>query len=221
MNERGSIPTKWLVAGGIAGAIVVLLLALFLVNNSVTNEGNKKQTGLNAQYNDSFNYLSDCIVRIREASGIAKGQTAALDKIITDAVQGRYQGDSSAEVGQGQLFSAITEAYPNLDGLSGTFDKVLTIASGCRVDYRDMQTKMQRMIADFEAWRTGSFITRTFGGGFPDGNLKARKGEAVLRGDEALDQMSTVVLVREASKAQETHEVEPEDPFGSTSTTGR
>jgi hypothetical protein len=212
---------RWVIPAVIAGVIVLLLIITFATKNGVTNKGNQKEQDLNAQYNDNSNYLSDCIVRIRESAGVVKGQTAALDQVLTDAVKGRYDKGSSAQVGGGQLFSAIKEAYPDLSAIGSGFDKVLTVVNGCRTDYRDIQTKLQRMIADFEKWRTGSFTVRTFGGGFPNNNLKAAKGDTILHGQAALDQMSTVVLVREAKEAQTTHEVAPEDPFGSTSTTGR
>jgi hypothetical protein len=215
-----SLP-KWVIPVGIVAIVVVLLFTLFVTKNGVTNTGNKKEATLNAQYNDNSNYLSDCITRIRESAGVVKGQTAALDQVLTDAIKGRYDQGSSAQVGGGQLFSAIKEAYPDLSAIGTGFDKVLTVVNGCRTDYRDIQTKLQHMIADFDSWRTGSFTVRTFGGGFPNNNLKAAKGDTILHGQAALDQMSTVVLVKEAKQAQTTHEITPEDPFGSTTTTGR
>jgi hypothetical protein len=198
----------------IGGVAAIIAITLFAVNNGVTNKGNVKQTALNAQYEKNINYLSDCIVRIREAAGITQGQTEALDQIITNAVKGRYEEGSSAQVGGGQLFSAITEAYPDLSGLSASFDRVLTIATGCRFDYRDEQTSLQSRIADFDSWRLGSWVARTFGGEYPTDNLIARKGDDVLTGDQALVQMRNVVVVGDASKAYETGELKAEDPFG-------
>lgn len=214
------VQRAWWIGGAIA-VVVLALIAVAVLNNGVTNTGNKKEARLNAQYNDNFNYLSDCVVRIRESAGVVRGQTAALDQVFTDAVKGRYEGDSRAQPGgSAALFSAMVEAYPDLSSLSGGFDRVLTVVNGCRTDYRDMQTKMQRMIADFESWRTGSFFVRTFGGEFPNDNLKAKRGARLLRGEAALVQMESVVVVSDARRAQETGEIETEDPFGSTSTTG-
>ena len=204
---------KWLIIGGV---VLVLAFALFVTKNNIVNTGNTKEVALNNQYLDNQNYLSDCIVRIRESAGVAKGQRDALDEIITDAVKGRYDSGSSAQVGQGALFSAITEAYPDLSALSGTFDKVLVVVNGCRTDYRGKQTQLLSMLKDFDTWRISSWTVRTFGGSdFPDENLQAQIGNKFTTGKEALVQMKTIVLVKDASGAYESGTLTPEDPFSS------
>jgi len=55
---------KWL--AGIAGVIVVLIIVL-LVKANVTSAGNRLETGLNAQYGDNQNFLSDCEVKSSQA----------------------------------------------------------------------------------------------------------------------------------------------------------
>jgi hypothetical protein len=202
---------KWLIIGGV---VLVLAFALFVTKNGIVNTGNTKEVALNAQYQDNQNYLSDCIVRIRESAGIAKGQRDALDTIITDAVQGRYDAGSTAQVGKGAMFSAITEAYPDLSALSGTFDKVLIVVNGCRTDYRGKQTQLLSMLKDFDTWRIGSWTVRTFGGSdFPDDNLQAQIGGDITTGKAALIQMKTIVLVKDATGAYKTGTLTPEDPF--------
>lgn len=205
---------KHVVAVSIVCIAVFALVLVLVTKNNIVNTGNTKEVALNAQYVDNQNYLSDCIVRIRESAGVAKGQRDALDEIITDAVKGRYDQGSSAQVGQGALFSAITEAYPDLSALSGTFDKVLVVVNGCRTDYRGKQTQLLSMLKDFDTWRIGSWTVRTFGGSnFPDENLQAQIGKNITTGKEALIQMKTIVLVKDASGAYETGTLTPEDPF--------
>ncbi len=212
---------KWALPAGIGLAVVLLLLLVnFVIGNGVTNEGNKKEADLNSQYLDNQNYLSDCVLRIRESAGVVKGEAAALDEILTDAVKGRYDEGSSAQVGGGQLFSAIVEAYPDLSALSGSFDNVLAVVNGCRTDFRGKQTQLLDKLKAYDQWRTGSWTVRHYGDGFPSNNLQARIGNTTpKRGQEALDQMYLIVTVKGNDESFETGETEAEDPFG-TNTTG-
>lgn len=213
--------TKWALPAIIGvGVIIVMLFVNFLIGNSVTNAGNKQEATLNAQYLDNQNYLSDCVLRIRESAGVVKGEAAALDEILTNAVKGRYDEGSSAQVGGGQLFSAIVEAYPDLSGLSDGFDKVLAVVNGCRTDFRGKQTEMLDKLKAYDQWRTGSWTVRHYGDGFPSNNLQARIGTTVKRGQDAYDQMFLIVTINGNDEAFETGETEAEDPFGTNTTTG-
>jgi hypothetical protein len=61
---------------------------------------------------------------------------------------------------------------------------------GCRDDFTNAQDKLQAQLGEFDAWRTGSFMVRTFGGGnFPSNNLTAKVGNQTLHGQAAEDQM--------------------------------
>jgi hypothetical protein len=193
---------------------VVLLLVGFLVNNSVTNTGNKKEATLNAQYLDNQNYLSDCITKIREVAGVTKAQSDSFTQAMNDAVKGRYDGRSAQP---GAMFSAIVENYPDLTGLNQAFERAYTTIIGCRTDYRNIQSKLLDMLRDYDSWRTGSLTVRTFGGDRPSDNLVAQIGsDRSRKGQAALDQMYTIVLVKDAKKAYEEGELTPEDPFGTT-----
>jgi hypothetical protein len=76
--------------------------------------------------------------------------------------------------------------------------------------------KLLDMLRDYDSWRTGSFTVRTFGGDRPSDNLVAQIGsDRSHKGQAALDQMYTIVLVKDAKDAYKTGEVTPEDPFGS------
>ena len=202
---------------GAIALVLVLLVSWFALSNSVTNTGNKHEADLNAQYLDNQNYLSDCITKIRESASIVKGNTAAFDQIMTDAVKGRYDDpNSSAQgaVGRGQLFSALSEQYPDLSGNTQLFDKMLTVAVGCRTDYRGKQSAMASKLQAYDTWRTGSWTARTFASGFPNDNLVATIGTEEYTGKDALKKMRQIILVSDAAKAYETGQLQPEDPFG-------
>lgn len=207
---------KFLPLIGIVGVVLVGLVVWFSVNNGVTNKGNKQQNGLNAQYSDNINYLSDCIVRVNGSANVAQAQVGAFNNVLVEVVKGRYDNDlAAARPGDSRnLISAIVEDYPDMAPLASSFDKVINILNGCRTDYRDMQTKLLTRINSFDDWRTGSWTVRTFGGEYPSDGLRAKKGDAILKSDEALEQMRTVVVVAEANKAYETGVVDSPDPFG-------
>lgn len=203
---------KWAL---VAVLVVLALIFLFVQKNSVTNAGNRKQQQLIAYYNETENVLSDCLFKTKQSIGATGAQTSALDKVLTDAVKGRYEAGSSAKPGSGNpLFSAILEAYPETAGLSKTFQDVLVTINGCRTDFKNSQSVLQTAVARFNEWREGSFMVRTFGGGnYPNSKLAIKVGTKVLTGNEALSQMRTLVVVSQAEKARETNKIENENPF--------
>lgn len=205
---------KWF---GAVGAVLLLGLLYFVISNSVTNDGNKKQQDLITYYNDTTNVLSDCLVRTKQSVGATKAQTDALDKVITDAVKGRYDGNTSAKPGGGSLFSAILEAYPDTSGLSKSFQDVMIIINGCRTDFRDSQAILQRGVTQFNQWRTGSFKVRTFGGKkYPNEDLEIAVASKSVTGKAALKQMRTLVVVEDAQSGRDTGKIDNTDPFAET-----
>ena len=205
---------KWF---GVVGAVLLLGLLYFVISNSVTNDGNKKQQDLITYYNDTTNILSDCLVKTKQSVGATKAQTDALDKVITDAVKGRYSGNTSAKPGGGSLFSAIAEAYPDTSGLSKSFQDVMIIINGCRTDFRDSQAILQRGVTQFNQWRTGSFKVRTFGGKkYPNEDLEITVASKSVTGKAALKQMRTLVVVEDAQSGRDTGKIDNTDPFAET-----
>lgn len=204
---------KWFVA---AGVIALVALIYFISHNSVVNSGNQKQQDLMADYKDTTNVLSNCLVQTKQSVGAINSQNAALDKIITDAVRGRYELGSSAKPGSGTLFSALSEQYPNTSELSKSYQQVLTIINGCRTDFKDSQSKLQASVANFNKWRTGSWTTRTFGGGsYPTHDLYVDFKGGKLYGKAALEQMSKLVVVSDAQSGRDNNSIDNNDPFGS------
>lgn len=205
---------KPVVIGGAAIVVVLIFLVGFLINNSVTNNGNKKQEDLIAYYNDTENVLSDCLKKTKQSIGLTQAQTDALDRVITDAVRGRYTEGSTAVPGEGNpLFSAIVEQYPDTAGLSKSFQDVLVVINGCRSDFRDSQAKLQANVAAFNKWRTGSLTVRTFGGEYPTNALEINFKDGTLNGKAALAQMRKLVVVSEARSGRDSNVIENDDPF--------
>lgn len=196
-----------------AALVIVGGFVLFLVNNGVTNNGNKQEAGLNTQYLDNQNYLSDCITKIRETANVTTAEAEKFEEVMVEVIKGRYEGETSAQPGSGALFSAIVEQYPDLSDLNKAFERVYTVIVGCRSDYRGKQSQLLDKLRTYDSWRTGSWTVRTFGGEFPSDNLEARVGTSVNRGQDARDQMYTIVLIKDSVDAYNTGVLVPEDPF--------
>jgi hypothetical protein len=186
---------------------------VFSAFNSTQKDMVSKEQALSAQYADNQNELSSYISTIKETLGLADRNTDALDRVLADAVKGRYEGDTSAQPGGGQLFSAITEAYPDLAGVTDAYAKVQDAVSAGRLAYKNQQTKLLDMLRDYETWKNSGFLHSMITGmvGAPSDNLRASVGDDTARGQQALDRMYKIVLTAEGNKAYESGEMEPMD----------
>jgi uncharacterized protein YeeX (DUF496 family) len=138
-----------------------------------------------------------------------------LNRIIEDAVKGRYEGEGQQPgqgTGQGALFSAIVEAYPQLD--LSIYDRIVDYIQGKREAYKNVQNKLLDMIQDYENYLADSVFRQAFLSNFPSNRLEARVGKTTYKGAAALDKMKEIVLTAEATKAYEEGEEEPLDFSG-------
>lgn len=101
-----------LIVTGIA-VVVILIIVIGLVGTSISvaNNGNQQEAGLNTQYLNNQNYLSDCIVKINETAGVATAQANRVQDALTEVIKGRYDNMSA---NAGQMFSAVVEDYPDM-----------------------------------------------------------------------------------------------------------
>lgn len=211
----------------LAATLVFGSIWAIATNNDVTNSGFTAESGLNGEYLDAQNYLSDCIVKIKETANVAKAQADRFEEAMVETMKGKFGGvtddknasSASPAIGGGKLFSAIVEAYPDLSGLNAAFERVYNTIIDCRTDFRSKQSKLIDRLQTYDAWRTGTWKVRFFGDGeFPSQNLVARIGTDVKRGLDAHDRMWTIVLTKEAKDAYKKGELEPIDPFAEPTT---
>lgn len=194
--------------GSIFGVIVVLGLGIYGKANGINNTAVDKESRLSAQYLDNQNYLSAYISGFYEQTGLAQAKSAQMDKILTDAVKGRYD---NAKQGQGgQMFSAMVEAYPDLSQLN-VYDRVMEYVQAGREGYRQQQSKLLDMLRDFDKWRNTGLVNKQLVQmmGVPGHDLKAQIGDKVIYGEAAEKKMYQIVLASSAKKAYETGTLEP------------
>lgn len=207
-NDRKSRRAWWIGGGIFAGAAVLTAGLVFgvVIPQGVVSDGNQQEATLNASFNAEVVALHTCTAKTARAAQVTKGQTDAVDKVLKDAVAGRYGTGNNLD--EGKLFSAMHEAYPNLGGLDKSFQDAMAIMTGCQDDFAAAQNTLQARIANFTKWRTGSWTVRTFGGDdFPNGNLVINvAGMDHLTGQQALDLMSRPIADADTVNAIKTGE---------------
>lgn len=183
----------------IIGVIAALVLGIFGVINTYTNirnEGTRTELSITAKYKAMQASYGQDRLAFTDQIGIAREKRDAMDKILTDAVSGRYNKPGSPQVDNGKLFSAITEAYPDLAGLN-IYDKIADFVTKMRSKFAQDQAQIAEMIKDYNTWRqTGSFLHPTLvdWAGFPSDALEMQANGNVYRGKDALDRMSRPII---------------------------
>ena len=202
---------KSLIILGILGAIVIVAgISFYNYVNGLQQQGVAQETALNAQYLDNQNELSTYVSKFYESVGVANLKSDKMDKILLDAVKGRYEGNTSAQPGRGQLFSAIQEAYPDID--LKVYDRILDLINAGRDAYKQKQTKLLGMLQGYDQWRGSGLVQKhVISGvlGFPSDGLEARIGKDVKRGAAARDQMYLIVLTQSTTDAYDSGHMDP------------
>jgi|GEM_PF-4625640 hypothetical protein len=188
---------------GIVFAFVSWLMGMY--STTVTMERQ-----LNSQYLSNQNYLSTYISGFYEQSGVLVAQSDQLDRILTDAVKGRYDGGFSAD---GALFSAVVEAYPEASttALLQNWSKIQDYIVSQREGYKNIQDKLLDMLRNYDTYRTAEPLRAIALSimGFPSKNLEARLGTTMTTGEVARNQMYLIVLTKDAIKAYESGVMDP------------
>jgi hypothetical protein len=185
-----------LIAGG--ALLVVILLGAGVVGkiNSVQKDGIGRETALSAQYDANRIKLSQIKTTFYSSLDVANLKSEKMDQIIEDAVKGRYDGNTSARPGTGSLFSAITEAYPDLSNNLDVYDKIVDFLMTERKEYAQQQTKLRDMIREYDTWRKSGVLHRMWVGfaGVPTDALEAHANGVTLTGEAALQQMKRLAI---------------------------
>jgi len=199
-------------------ALVVVSVLLFVSTsmygcaNSLRSEGVRHESGLSAQYQSGQNYLSAYVSGFYEQIGVANLKSDNMDKILLDAVKGRYDGKTNAAPDQKAMFSAMVEAYPNLSSLD-VYDKIMNYVASNREGFRNIQEKLLDMLRSYDNWRQDGVVQTRFVEyvlGFPTTRLEARiTGEPTLTGPTALAKMREIVLTGAAVDAFKTGKMAP------------
>ena len=198
---------KGLIITGIVFAVILAVgFSLYGYINSTRSTAVQLENGLNAQYLANQNELSSYQAGFYEQLGVANLKSDKMDKIISDAVKGRYDGKMAPGTG-GAFFSAISEAYPEIGTSLDIYDKIVDYVAAKREAYKQAQNKLLDMLRTYDTWRQDgllrSFVVANVLG-VPSDRLEARIGTDVKRGAEARDRMFLIVITEDARDAYQT-----------------
>ncbi len=178
---------------GIAAAILLVAAVggFFLYKAGVMNEGLRQEKQIVSLNNSNTIELNQYVASLKEQVGIANVKSNALDKVLKDAVSARYSPGQLADPNaKGSFYSAIHEAYPNVD--VSLYDKILDFTKTKREQYAILQKQMQKLLETFDVWR-GSFPNSIFTGDLPDHWLVVSDNDGKrLTGTAALEYLNTI-----------------------------
>lgn len=189
-------------AKGIAIGLVGIAVVIFVIWGISTyvgtrNTGRELELGLTQQFKTVQINYGQFRLKIHDELGIAREKRDAIDKILGDAVAGRYNHkDDETKVDRASLFSAIKEAYPDLSGL-GIYDKIIDDIQAGRARFAAEQVQLADQVRRYNTWRnTGGLFHPLFVGwlGFPSDLLEVQIGSNKLTGAQAFEKMNIVIV---------------------------
>jgi hypothetical protein len=199
---------------------IIFIFSMFGWINNLQKGSVQREVRLSRQYESLKTGLDAFLTTAREQAGVTTAQSATFDKIMLDAVQGRYQGKegggTTAQPGSGTLFSAIAEAYPNLDALNSSYGRILDTISSGRTSFSNNQQKLQDELREYDQWRKSGIIqSAVISGivGVPTNNLTVNNGTP-QHGQAAYDVMSNVITSGLTQKSFSSGKLEAQDFFG-------
>lgn len=203
---------KGLVIGGAIAALLLIIIVSFISSvNGTRNTLIQKEQSLVGEYKSNQNELSTYTNQITESLGVADAGNDKVGQVLKDAISGRYDGKMEPGTG-GAMFSAISEAYPDLTANTAMYAKVQDAVIAGRNQYKNTQNKLIDRARDYETWTQSDFV-RSFIVknvlGAPTDNLKITIGQNTFRGQDALDKLSQPILSGAAIQSYETGVTEP------------
>lgn len=205
----------------VCGVLVVILLCCGGIGISQytgnISTGNAKQNDLTATYADAANYMSNCIVKTNQAANVAKANADAFDQVIKDAIAGNGKaGQFNLNTPQGQagFMPLLVQAYPQLEGQTDLFKKVLAVIVGCQDDFRNKQSVVLDHVRSFNTWRQNFWTSLLGGSSFPNDNLVINlPGVPMVTGQAALLKMGQPIIATDAADAYKNGTYAPTNPF--------
>jgi hypothetical protein len=195
----------------IVAAVIAVVGGIWVYNTieAEYNAGIKIEIALSAQYQKNQNQLDATTKKIVESVGVANLKSEKFRQIISDAVKGRYEGKMQPGTG-GAMFSAIQEAYPQLD--LAIYDKIVDLIATEREAFKQTQDKLLTEVQNYKEWKSTGIIRQWFVAKyFPSGNLEARIGTKVYTGAAALEQIQLIVTSQGTDDAFNTGKQDPID----------
>lgn len=225
--SRSSMVTKAVIIIGGVVLLIGLLLQFVILPNSVASQGNSIQNSLMEDYGNSAAVLHNCKVLAASSANVAQAETDALDKILNNAIGGKYGNAKDGTFSQNDFVVAMrglypVSLYPDTKALSSTFDKVMATVTGCQDNFLGQQRVVSSDVKNLRNFRNASWLNRTYGGlAYPTNDLEILLPNVPhVTGKLALDQMAKPIIDTQTANAFGTgiDDSSLQGPFGSTPT---
>ncbi len=196
-------------------ALVIGVGGITVVNANF--KATRLENTLSGQFKNNMAELSNCLRKIDGLAEIADAQSATFANAMVDVIKGRYQGTkadpSTPGVGQGGAwFSALTENYPDLKGVTAAYGPLATELVSCQNRYTDFQKALRDAFVAYDNYRNGSWSGLLTFGRLPSNNLTANITKTnIQHGQDAYDTMTSLVTTKAATGAYETGEMPASD----------
>lgn len=219
-NMQDAQPQSWFARHKalVIGVVVVVAIIIAAVAGPyiVRNEGERHEQLLVGQYNNSTTALSTCLDQSQAAMQVGDEHSRQVREILTEVTSARYEeiDGTRPALGRGQMFSMIQEAYPDID--MTVWNKVYDTVIGCRDTFQNAQDRLQGTAVRYNQWRVSdSPLDSWIKDEFPSEELKITTPDGQkLDGQEAYDQITRVVLVKDAKTAFQDGEMPTQDLTG-------
>ncbi|MFW5704122.1 MAG: hypothetical protein ACOCXQ_04740 [Patescibacteria group bacterium] len=192
-------------------SVVALFIGGFSYVNNLRRETVRKEIALYNQDQANQVKLSEGLLKIKEALGIAGMERESIDDVLSNVIKAKF-GDNGFETEQA-LFVALSEEYPQIT--PELFAKAMDTANAERTAYANSQRITIQMVGEYESWLYDDLVRSPLLRllGHPSNLLRADRGTEVIYGQAALEAMRRLVLVQEAVDATERGRQEPIVPF--------
>lgn len=137
---------KALIAAAVSFVALTLVAVVVGIFNyiSYSNMGVTMETNLEGRYLQTQNVYTQYTQKVREVSQVPLMMTDDTQRIIKEALQGRYGPEGSRAV-----FQAITEQNPNLD--PALYQKIQQVIDAGREEFKSTQALQIDMLTTYRA----------------------------------------------------------------------
>jgi hypothetical protein len=199
-TRLGMVSKLLLILGGVL-VVLGLLLQFVILPNVVQSQGNSLQNSLMEDYGNSAATLHNCKAQAAGAANVAKAEVDALDKVLNNAVGGKFGNAKEGTFNQNDFVVAMrglypVSLYPDTKALSATFDKVMAIVTGCQENFLGQQKVVANDVKNLRDFRNASWFSRTYGGlDYPTSDLEINLPNVPrVTGKLALEQMARPII---------------------------
>jgi len=198
-SESGKIGL--LVALIIGAAVILGGISLYAYAASVRNTALGWETDLNKTVRIEVSERATYETSTLEQLGIGDINKDAIKDVVSAAMEGRY-GDNPSD--SKLLFKAVSEAYPDTQGVTRIYEKILAAVQAGREAIRNKQNLRIEKAQAYNYWRKeGLLRPMILSGIYPSNDLTFKVGDKTYKATEALEKMAEPISTASVNESFE------------------